>query len=249
MTEPCSGYRERLYLYFDGEIEALEAREIEFHLAGCDRCRIALEEIRSIERHLRAGLTEYIETARPGDRAWDDIDPMITRLLNEPQPRWSATATDRSANSARHRNFGWGTLLVIGVAGTLAVLRIGITTAPSRSHPGLRPLTTAVSNVSYGSIQAATRSREDIEKETDALLTGLVAVGDSERIERARRLRALGAIWEARARSNGSSADYRKALEAYLGAMSLGPGSPTINDSGRAREVGRQAGAAIPIGQ
>jgi len=52
----CAETNTRLPVYFDGELDALAAAELEQHLAGCAECRAGLEELRDLRAALRREL-------------------------------------------------------------------------------------------------------------------------------------------------------------------------------------------------
>ena len=52
----CAETSTRLPVYFDGELDALAAAELERHLAGCAECRAGLEELRELRAALRREL-------------------------------------------------------------------------------------------------------------------------------------------------------------------------------------------------
>jgi anti-sigma factor RsiW len=54
----CSSVRRRLSAYVDGELPAREARKLESHLAGCQRCSADYEEMAEVH-HLFAGAQRY----------------------------------------------------------------------------------------------------------------------------------------------------------------------------------------------
>jgi len=53
---PCAETTTRLAAYFDGELDALAAREMERHLEGCAECRASLEERAALRAALRREL-------------------------------------------------------------------------------------------------------------------------------------------------------------------------------------------------
>jgi anti-sigma factor RsiW len=52
---PCSDAL-RVHAYFDGEVDALSAAEIESHMAGCAECKALLEDLRQLRGALRQDL-------------------------------------------------------------------------------------------------------------------------------------------------------------------------------------------------
>ncbi len=143
MTDPCSSYRERLHLYLDGEVESTETKEIETHLAECPLCHASLEELRSMERHLRAGLCDFVGCPHP--RGLDGLSRTIDRVMQEPKPPWKNAPLDPPGRP-RRRYFGWGALLIVGAATTVGVMRLSpISTAPLRApkEPSAEPAQTA----------------------------------------------------------------------------------------------------------
>ncbi len=287
MTDPCSAYRERLHLYFDGEMDAAAAREIEIHITSCAACRESLEEIKTIDRHLRAGLIEFVDghggrgagdaagagaisgTSGPVDTRSADgrsidamsagrpdssagLDRTIERLLREPTPRWP-NVPNTPERSSRRRTLGWGALVVVGAAATLGILRIStITTAPERQQT-VRPMSSApIANAervlpadTFAAAGFGDLSGDDLEAETRMLLAGPGAGEDSiSRFERATRLRAIALMWERLALREKSSAGYRRAIDAYLGAISVDPRTEARVDSGPVRRLRQEAAAA-----
>jgi anti-sigma factor RsiW len=53
---PCAEANRRLPAYFDGELDALAAADMERHLAGCAGCRASLEELTELRAALRSEL-------------------------------------------------------------------------------------------------------------------------------------------------------------------------------------------------
>jgi anti-sigma factor RsiW len=53
---PCAEANRRLPAYFDGELDALAAADMEGHLAGCAGCRASLEELTELRAALRREL-------------------------------------------------------------------------------------------------------------------------------------------------------------------------------------------------
>ena len=53
---PCAETNTRLPVYFDGELDALAAADMEAHLAGCPECRASLEELTELRAALRREL-------------------------------------------------------------------------------------------------------------------------------------------------------------------------------------------------
>jgi anti-sigma factor RsiW len=53
---PCAETSRRLPVYFDGELDALAAADMEEHLAGCAECRSSLEELAAVRAALRRDL-------------------------------------------------------------------------------------------------------------------------------------------------------------------------------------------------
>jgi anti-sigma factor RsiW len=51
--------RELLHAYADGELDLINAREIEQHLRGCEECRSAEEQIRALRRALTSDSPSY----------------------------------------------------------------------------------------------------------------------------------------------------------------------------------------------
>jgi hypothetical protein len=252
MTDPCSSYRERLHLYLDGEVKSPEAQEIEIHLAECPFCHSSLEEMRSLERHLRAGLHDFVGCPHPA--GVDGLSQTIERVMKEPKPPWKNASYDSTARS-RRRFFGWGALLLVGAATTLAVMRLSpIATAPVRIRDGSRPAETPATPVSAGIVHPGRTLRSGPSGSSSldagfgeaeagfgkAETSGDAIVGMQDVLEketdallagpatggdpnRARRLRSVGRMWERLAIQEHLPHAYQRAIDAFRGAMSFDP--------------------------
>ncbi len=77
MTKPTDGpdrWADRLSDYLDGELPAAEAESLERHLAGCEACARALEELRAVVARARD-----LEPAEPPRDLWPEIAARIAR--------------------------------------------------------------------------------------------------------------------------------------------------------------------------
>ena len=127
----------RVQAYFDGEVDAVSALEVERHAERCPECRALLEHL----TRTRAGIRRELEfaTAPPQLRA------SIGTLLDEeargvPAPRAAAGApAPRSRTGWRPRPFWLGAMGGAALAAGLAVLFI----APTLSEPLLDDLVSA----------------------------------------------------------------------------------------------------------
>lgn len=72
----CSRMEHDVMRYLDGEMNDAERAAFEEHLAGCDDCRRALEELREVNR-----LTGSIVMKDPQDEFWDLYWKSIYRRL------------------------------------------------------------------------------------------------------------------------------------------------------------------------
>ncbi len=120
----------RVQAFFDGEVDTLDALEIERHVATCDGCRTLLQELGQIRRLIRgAGL----------ERAPDTLRQQIMRGLDR-------EAADRPARRSRRdlplwmsRTFWIGLLSGAG-GGTLAAALVALLVTALPSKPLLDDL-------------------------------------------------------------------------------------------------------------
>jgi anti-sigma factor RsiW len=80
----CPETTSRLEAHFDGELDALSAAEMERHIAGCNECRQALEDLEKLRRSLRRDLGS--------DQATPELKARIAAALDRaaaPAPRHS----------------------------------------------------------------------------------------------------------------------------------------------------------------
>ena len=94
MTDP---YTERLSDYIDGALTTSEARDVEAHLAGCDACRAAVAELRSIIAD--AGT---LEATMPASDLW----PAIAARIEAERERQLPGAGGLEAAPARNARSG-----------------------------------------------------------------------------------------------------------------------------------------------
>jgi anti-sigma factor RsiW len=79
----CERISNALIPYMDGRADATERREVEAHLAGCDACRVRVEEYRKL---------------------WNVLDEVPA---TEPSFGFDARLHTRIAEEPRHKWFGW----------------------------------------------------------------------------------------------------------------------------------------------
>jgi anti-sigma factor RsiW len=103
----------RSQAYFDGELDALAAADIERHTEGCAECRALLEDLQRTRGLLRGGL-EY-GTASPRLRE------RITRVLDQETPAPSRGADRPRQPAWRTRPFWAGALAGVGAAAAAAI--------------------------------------------------------------------------------------------------------------------------------
>jgi anti-sigma factor RsiW len=109
---PCAEQL-RLQAYFDGELDAVAAADIERHTEGCAECRALLEDLERTRSLLRSGL-EY-GAASPALRA------RIARVLDQ-ETRAQRPRPDRPRQPAwRARPFWLGALGGVGAAAAAAI--------------------------------------------------------------------------------------------------------------------------------
>ena len=81
----CAEARMRLEAYFDGELDALAAAEMERHMGECSECRSAIEQLDKLRRSLRRDLGF--------DQATPELRARVTAALDRetsPAPRGAA---------------------------------------------------------------------------------------------------------------------------------------------------------------
>lgn len=104
---PCAEHA-RLQAYFDGELDAVTAADIERHTAGCAECRALLEDLQRTRSLLRGGLEYGAASPRLRER--------ITRMLDEETP-----AQRPRPPAWRTRPFWFGACGGVGAAAAAAI--------------------------------------------------------------------------------------------------------------------------------
>jgi anti-sigma factor RsiW len=98
---PCAETRTRLETYFDGELDALSAADMERHIGACAECRAAIEDLEKLRRSLRRDLGFDHATPELRARVAAALDretaPAPRRPVPEPRPVIRAPAFWRGA--------------------------------------------------------------------------------------------------------------------------------------------------------
>jgi anti-sigma factor RsiW len=113
---------ERLQAYFDGELEAAGAAQLEQHLATCAQCRAQLAGLAAGRSALRAHFA--------GERAPQALQASILRALDAEEVR---SHPARSGASWRTRPFWLGILSGVGGSAVAAALALLLLFAPQAS--------------------------------------------------------------------------------------------------------------------
>lgn len=119
----------RVQAYFDAEVDALSAAEIERHTAHCTECRALLEDLERARRALRGEL--------PFEHAPRNLRASIARLLE----RETAAAAVRMPSPGRRARPYW--LGALGGAAAAAALAAWVAFLPAAGSPLLDDLVTA----------------------------------------------------------------------------------------------------------
>jgi anti-sigma factor RsiW len=125
----------RVQGYFDGELDALSAADIERHREACAKCRVLLEDLDHVRGALRRDLT-YASAPPPALRA------RILRVLDEEDAVRSPRPTKVRRKPWRPQPFWKGAFS--GIGGTVIAAGIAFSLlAPPLSNPVLDDLTSA----------------------------------------------------------------------------------------------------------
>jgi anti-sigma factor RsiW len=92
---PCAETGTRLAAYFDGELDALGAAQMERHLAECAECRQSLDELAELRNALRRDL-EFRRTP-------PELEARISAALDREGDGAASSSTSTPASSARSR--------------------------------------------------------------------------------------------------------------------------------------------------
>jgi anti-sigma factor RsiW len=124
----------RVQAYFDAEVDAVAAADIERHVEGCEECRAQFEELERARSALRRDLTDF--------RASPELRARIGQALDAESR--AATARRRSSGRARWRvpQFWMGAVSGVGVSAVAAALVLLLVT-PLLSNPLVDDLTSA----------------------------------------------------------------------------------------------------------
>jgi anti-sigma factor RsiW len=126
---PCAETHTRLPAYFDGELDALAAADMEGHLAGCAECRASLEELTELRAALRREL------------AFRPTPPELKARISAALDRESAAFTPRPAVRGA-RPFWAGAFAGLGAAALAACVAFFLV-APAGVDPLLDELVNA----------------------------------------------------------------------------------------------------------
>jgi anti-sigma factor RsiW len=124
MTRTCASVRKHLGGYADGELESVLRHRVSAHLAGCDACGEALQEIRAIGDLLRTDAVAPVDHTELAGLAAG----VISRVRAEEAQSWRAMV--------RRATGDWHWALVGSGAVTAAVASIAIVAAIWQFVPG-----------------------------------------------------------------------------------------------------------------
>ena len=116
----------RVQAYFDGEVDAVSAADIERHAEGCAECRALLGDLERMRTALRSELTHL--------RAPPALRTRITAALNEESSARTAQRSTTARNTWRTLPFWAGAMSGIGVSAVAAALVL-LLFAPLLSKP------------------------------------------------------------------------------------------------------------------
>jgi len=124
----------RTQAYFDGEVDAVSAVDIERHIAQCAECRVLLQNLEQTRTAIRRDLTY--------DRAPPELRARIMRALDQESANKTPRLNERSRSTWRTRPFWIGALG--GMGGTAVAASIAFfLLSPSLTSPLLDDLVTA----------------------------------------------------------------------------------------------------------
>lgn len=122
----CAEARMRLEAYFDGELDALAAAELERHIDGCAECRAAIEDLDKLRRALRRDLGF--------DRATPELQARIAAALDREAASAARGAALEPRTVVRAPAFWRG--VIAGVGGVaLAASVVFLFAAPIAVNP------------------------------------------------------------------------------------------------------------------
>jgi len=129
---PCAEAM-RVQAYFDGEVDAVAASDIEGHLENCAECRALIEDL----GRLRAAMAGSLAL----ERAPVELHERVRLALDAQVPRSTVGSIPRSRSFARAAPFRLGALGGFGVAAAAASLAFLL--LPPRSSPLLDEILSA----------------------------------------------------------------------------------------------------------
>ena len=117
----------RVQAYFDGEVDAVSAAEIERHVEHCEECRALLQDLGMVRTALRR---DVVYAQAPAA-----LRAQIARTLDQEAPQTKHTAPlGRSAPRARNRSFWAGAFGGVGGTAIAAMLAFFLLT-PRPANP------------------------------------------------------------------------------------------------------------------
>lgn len=147
MSHRCDETIERLGAYIDGELDEIERREVESHLAACPSCRAMLDDLSALDRFVRHEThAEPVDT----EREEASLARTLERLRQEPEPEWTGARKAaepertgaRQAAGPRTRDAGrrWGLTWrwAVGMAAATAAVLLALRIGPSPTAPDRR---------------------------------------------------------------------------------------------------------------
>ena len=121
---PCAETESRLEAYFDGELDALSAAEMERHIGECAECRRALDDLQKLRRSLRRDLGFERATPELRSRVAAALDREAA--LAPQSPRFASRSVTRTPGFWRGVLAGMGGVAVVASAVLLFAAPIAV---------------------------------------------------------------------------------------------------------------------------
>ena len=142
----------RVQAYFDGEVDAVSAAEIERHAEHCNECRALLQDLETMRAALRRGVSYAAAPPELRSKIMDALDQEVTQAAGEPESgaadanaavlRRPRPAVKRQARVWRGGSFWSGAFSGLGGAAIAAALAFFVI-SPSLMSPLANDLVSA----------------------------------------------------------------------------------------------------------
>lgn len=80
----CSGFREKIHLYVDAELEPAETLELERHLVECSECSTEYQQLRAVVDAVRGAKPLY----EAGERSFEKAQEIVARYQSPARGAW-----------------------------------------------------------------------------------------------------------------------------------------------------------------